>query len=157
MLFDVGAHPMNWRRGLFRLWLAVSALWLIVVALLFYPQVVSPYIEPQAYILTNDGFLQLDNVSDSQDHDFKTAYQIEIEFPNKVILFAKDDTPKPVLDTQSKSFYERYVKPRDAEVTTARWQSLERASATGLLPPLALILLGLVIGWIVSGFKSQKS
>jgi hypothetical protein len=36
---------------------------------------------------------------------------------------------------------------------------LERASATGLLPPLALLLLGLVIGWIVSGFKStaQKS
>ena len=120
----------------------------------------SPYIEPQAYILRDDsdsGFLQLDNVSDSNDQDFKAAYQIEIEFPNKVTLFAKDDTPKPVLDTQSKSFYERYVKPRDAELTTARWQSLERASATALLPPLALILLGLVIGWIVSGFKSQKS
>ncbi len=155
-----GAQPMNWRRGLFRLWLAVSALWLIIVAVLFYPQVVSPYIEPQVYILTDDSsFLQLDNVSDSNDQDFKTAYKIEIEFPNKVTLFAKDDTPKPVLDTQSKSFYERYVKPRDAELTIARWQSLERASATGLLPPLALILLGLVIGWIVSGFKSpaQKS
>ena len=151
---------MNWRRGLFRLWLALSALWLSIIAVLFYPQVVSPYIEPQAYILRDDfdsGFLQLDNVSDSNDQDFKAAYQIEIEFPNKVTLFAKDDTPKPVLDTQSKSFYERYVKPRDAELTTARWQSLERASATALLPPLALILLGLVIGWIVSGFKSQKS
>jgi len=153
---------MNWRRGLFRLWLALSALWLSIIAVLFYAQVVSPYIEPQAYILRDDsdsGFLQLDNVSDSNDQDFKAAYQIEIEFPNKVTLFAKDDTPKPVLDTQSKSFYERYVKPRDAELTTARWQSLERASATGLLPPLALIPLGLVIGWIVSGFKStaQKS
>src|ERR1700720_398919 len=147
---------MNWGRGLFRLWLALSALWLSIIAVLFYPQVVSPYIEPLAYILRDDsdsGFLQLDNVSDSNDQDFKAAYQIEIEFPNKVTLFAKDDTPKPVLDTQSKSFYERYVKPRDAELTTARWQSLERASATALLPPLALILLGLVIGWIVSGFK----
>jgi hypothetical protein len=98
-------------------------------------------------------------VSNSYDRDFKSAYQIEIEFPNKVTLFAKDDTPKPVLDTQSKSFFEQHVKPRDAELTTARWQSLERASATGLLPPLALIPLGLVIGWIVSGFKStaQKS
>ena len=87
---------MNWRRGLFRLWLALSALWLSVIAVLFYPQVVSPYIEPQAYILRDDsdsGFLQLDNVSDSNDQDFKAAYQIEIEFPNKVTLFAKDDTP----------------------------------------------------------------
>jgi hypothetical protein len=155
-----GAQPDELERGLFRLWLALSALWLSIIAVLFYPQVVSPYIEPQAYILRDDsdsGFLQVDNVSDSNDQDFKAAYQIEIEFPNKVTLFAKDDTPKPVLDTQSKSSYERYVKPRDAELTTARWQSLERASATALLPPLSLILLGLVIGWIVSGFKSQKS
>jgi hypothetical protein len=151
---------MNWRRGLFRLWLAVSALWLIIVAVLFYPQAVSPYIEPRAYILTDDlKFFELDNVSDSEDRDFKAAYQTEVEFPNKVTLFAKDDTPKPVLDTQSKSFYEQHVKPREVELATARWQSLERASATGLLPPLALLLLGLVIGWIVSGFKSpaQKS
>src|SRR5215831_17389952 len=151
---------MNWRRGLFRLWLAVSALWLIIAVVFLYPQVVSPYIEPQAYILTDDlKFFELDNVSDSKDRDFKAAYPIEIDFPNKVTLFAKDDTPKPVLDTQSKSFYEQYVKPRDAEATTARWLSLGRATALGLLPPLALILLGLVIGWIVSGFKStvQKS
>jgi hypothetical protein len=112
-----GNNPMNRRRGLFRLWLAVSALWLIIVVVLFYPQVVSPYIEPQAYILTDDlHFFELDNASDSYDRDFKSAYQIEIEFPNKVTLFAKDDTPKPVLDTQSKSFYEQHVKPRDAEL-----------------------------------------
>src|SRR5205809_7133465 len=156
----IGHNPMNWRRGLFRLWLVVSALWLIAVVVFFYSQVVSPYIEPRAYILTDDlKFFELDNVSDSEDRDFKAAYQTEIEFPNKVTLFAKDDTPKPVLDTQSKSFYEQHVKPREAELTTARRQSLERASATGVLPPLALLLLGLVIGWIVSGFKStgQKS
>jgi hypothetical protein len=103
---------MNWRRGLFRLWLAVSALWLIVVVVLFYPQVVSPYIEPRAYILTDDlKFFELDNVSGSEDRDFKAAYQTEVEFPNKVTLFAKDDTPKPVLDTQSKSFYEQWAAP----------------------------------------------
>ena len=146
---------MNWRRGLFRLWLVVSALWLIVVVVFFYPQVVSPYIEPHAYILTDDlKFFELDNVADSEDRNFKAAYQIEIEFPNKVTLFAKDDTPKPVLDTQSKSFYEQHVKPREAELGTARWHSLERAFATGLLPPLAFVLLGLVIWWIVNGFKS---
>jgi hypothetical protein len=151
---------MNWRRGLLRLWLAVSALWLIIVGVLFYPQVVSPYIEPRAYILTDDlKFFELDNVSDSQDRDFRAAYQTEIEFPNKVTLFAKDETPKPVLDTQSKNFYEQHVKPREAELATARWQSSEMASASGLLPPLALLLFGWVIGWIVSGFKStaQKS
>jgi type II secretory pathway component PulL len=86
---------MNWRRGLFRFWLVVSALWLIVVVVFFYSQVVSPYIEPQAYILTDDlKFFELDNVSDSEDRDFKAAYQIEIDFPNKVTLFAKDNTPQ---------------------------------------------------------------
>src|SRR5262249_21654453 len=109
---ELNGHPMNWRRGLFRLWLAVSALWLIVVVVFFYPQAVSPYIEPQAYILTYDlKFFELDNVSHSEDRNFNAAYQIEIEFPNKVALFAMDDTPEPVLDTQSKSFYEQHVKP----------------------------------------------
>src|SRR6516225_7272836 len=88
---------MNWKRGLFRLWLAISGLWLIIVVVFFYPQVVSPYIEPRVYILTEDlKFFELDKVSDSEDRDFKAAYQTEIEFPNKVTLFAKDDTPKPV-------------------------------------------------------------
>src|SRR5262249_48232463 len=57
---------------------------------------------------------------------------------------AANDIPKDVLQTRSQSFYEQYVKPRDAEATTARWLSLGRAAALGLLPPLALILLGTV-------------
>src|SRR6516164_4474413 len=136
---------MNWKRGLFRLWLAISGLWLIIVAVFFYPQVVSPYIEPRVYILTEDlKFFELDKVSDSEDLDFKAAYQTEIEFPNKVTLFAKHDTPKPVLDTQSKNFYEQHVKLRETELATARRQSLELASAAGVLPPLALLLRN---GW----------
>ena len=93
---------MNWKRGLFRLWLAISGLWLIIVVVFFYPQVVSPYIEPRVYILTEDlKFFELDKVSDSEDLDFKAAYQTEIEFPNKVTLFAKDDTPKPLVSQEA--------------------------------------------------------
>jgi hypothetical protein len=153
--------PVNLRRGFFRIWLAVSALWLIFVGAFSYGQVVSPYFGPQVYVLSNanDDFLKLDNVFDSYHSDFKVTYPVEISFANNVTLFAKNDIPKAVLDTRSKSFYEQYVKPREAELTTARWQSLDYATAIGLLPPLALLLLGLVIGWIVSGFKSttQKS
>jgi hypothetical protein len=144
--------PVNLRRGFFRSWLAVSALWLVIVATLFYKQVVSPYIKPLVYILptANSDFYELENV---YDPDFKVADQTRIEFPNNVFLFASNDIPKAVLDTRSKSFYEEYSKPRQAELTTARWQTFERASLVGFLAPLALLLLGLVIGWIASGFK----
>ena len=91
--------------------------------------------------------------------DFKLAEQTRIDFPNNVILFAANDIPKDVLKTRSESFYERYSKPRDAELTTARWRSLGRAFAFEFLPSPALLLLGLVIGWIVRGFRgtAQKS
>ena len=149
---------VNFRRGFLRIWLAVSALWLIIVAVLSYGQVVSPSIKPLVYILptANSDFYELENV---YDPDFKVADQTRIEFPNNVFLFASNDIPKATLDTRSKVFYEEYSKPREAELSTARWQSLERTSAIGLLPPLALLLLGLIIGWIASGFKGtgQKS
>jgi hypothetical protein len=147
--------PVNLRGGFLRIWLAVSALWLIIVAAFFYHQVISPHIKPLVYILptANSDFYELENV---YDPDFKVADQTRIEFPNNVFLFASNDIPKAVLDTRSKSFYEEYSKPRDAELTTARWQSLGFASAIGLLPPLALLLLGWVVGWIVSGFRSTS-
>jgi len=155
---------MNWKRGLSRLWLAVSALWLIIVTVFSYGQIVSPDIQPHTYVLVNanSDFYEFNIFYDTGFQlppDFKLAEQTRIDFPNNVILFAGNDIPKDVLKTRSESFYEQYVKPRDAEATTARWLSLGRATALGLLPPLALILLGLVIGWIASGFKStvQKS
>jgi hypothetical protein len=133
--------------------LAVSALWLLIVVAFSYHQVISPYIKPLVYILptANSDFYELENV---YDPDFKVADQTRIEFPNNVFLFASNDIPKTVLDARSKSFYEEYSKPRQAELTTARWHSVGFASTVGLLPPLALLLLGLVIGWIGSGFKS---
>src|SRR5215472_4479207 len=155
---------MNWKRGLFRLWVAVSAVWLVIVAVFSYGQIVSPDIQPHTYVLLNANsdiheFNIFYDTGFQLPSDFKLAEQTRIDFPNNVILFAANNIPSDVLKTRSQSFYEQYVKPRDTELATARWHTLGFASAVGLLPPLALILFGLVIGWIVRGFRStaQKS
>jgi len=141
--------PLNLRRGFFRIWLAVSVLWLCIVGALFYGQIASPYIGPQFYILTDDlNFSKLDEL-DTLDRDFQ-AQHTAMRFPYNVIVYAPNNTPLAVLDTEAKVFAEKYMKPRQTELTNARWQSLGQASAIGLLPPLALLLLGLVIGWIIS-------
>jgi hypothetical protein len=150
--------PLNLRRGFFRIWLAVSVLWLFIVGALFYDQIASPYIGPQFYILTDDlDFSKLDEF-DTFDRDFQ-AQHIAMHFPYNVTVYAPNNTPRAALDAGAKVFTEKYMKPLQTELTNARWQSLEQASAFGLLPPLTLLLLGLVIGWISSGFKSttQKS
>jgi hypothetical protein len=150
-------YQVNLRRGFYRFWLAVSALWLIITAAFFYEQIASPYIEPRVYVLptANSDFFKLDSVSDQYDPAFKAAHKIGIQFPNNVILFPANDIPKAVIEPRVQNFLEVYCKPREAEITAARWNSLESASAVGLLPPLALLLLGLVIGWIASGFKGS--
>jgi hypothetical protein len=140
---------LNPRRRFFRIWLAVSALWLLIVGALFSGQIASPYIGSQFYILNDDlNFSKLDEL-DTLDRDFQ-AQHTAMRFPYNVIVYAPNNTPLAVLDVSAKVFVEKYMKPRQTELTIARWHSLEQASAIGLLPPLALLLLGLVIGWIIS-------
>ena len=153
---------VNLRRGFYRIWLAVSAVWLICVAAFSYEQVVSPDIQPRIYLLlnANSDFQEYKLRDDPQGlqlpRGFRLSEQREIDFPNNVTLYAQIDIPATVLDARTKRFYEQYSEPREAE---ARWQSLARASAIGLLPPIALLLSGWAVGWIVSGFRgtSQKS
>jgi hypothetical protein len=141
--------PLNLRRGFFRIWLAVSVLWLCIVEALFYGQIASPHIGPQFHIMTDDlNFSKLDEL-DTLDRDFQ-AQHIALQFPYNVTVYAPNSTPLALLDVSAKVFAEKYMKPRQTEITIARWHSLEQASAIGLLPPLALLLLGLVIGRIIS-------
>jgi hypothetical protein len=145
----------NLRRGFYRIWVALSVLWLIIVIAFSYEQIISPYIEPRVYVLPNGNsdFYKLDNPFDQFDTDFKNAHSVEVQFPNDVILFPAKEIPKAVLEAQGPSFYEHYSKPREAELNVARWKTVELSSTVAFLPPLALLLFGLVIGWIARGFK----
>jgi len=121
-----------------------------------YEQIASPYIPQQVYVLPNatSDFYKLDNFFDRFDPGFEQSHKLGIQFPNNVILFPANDIPKSAIEPRVQGFLDDYCKPREAEITAARRKSLETASAIGFLPPLALLLLGLVVGWIGSGFKS---
>jgi len=94
------------------------------------------------------GFFKLSNIFDQFDAGFKEAHW-EVSFP----LFIKNDIPKAVGEEKARAFYEQYSKPRDTELAAARLKAVEMALAASFAPPLVLLVLGLVIGWIAGGFK----
>jgi hypothetical protein len=135
------------------MWVALSLCWVAAVGLFSYSQIASPSLEPQAYVMDEpSGFFKLSNIFDQFDAGFKEAHW-EVHFPNNVTLFVKTDIPKAVAEEKSPAFYEQYSKPRDPEFAAARLKAVEMALATSFVPPLVLLVLGLVIGWIAGGFK----
>jgi hypothetical protein len=151
-----GLIVTNRRRGFFRIWVVLSALWFIIVAGFSYQKVADPYIAPRVYVLPSQTgeFYQLNNVLDQFDLEFRNAHN-EVSFPNSVTLFSTKDIPMAVVEARSPSFYEKYSKPRDAELTKARLTALGLSIAAALVPPAVLLLIGTAISWIASGFKAD--
>ncbi len=142
---------MNIRRGFFRLWVAVSALWVLCVAIIA-PTFNTPLIPSEAFVMKDatSGFFKLDNYFDRYDESFKAVHR-EVRFPNNVTLFVVNTVPETV-EAKAKEFYETYSETRDGEMWSARRNFWGGALLVALIPPLVLLALGVVVAWILAGF-----
>jgi hypothetical protein len=102
-------------------------------------------------------FSKLDEF-DTFDRDFQ-AQHIAMHFPYNVTVYAPNNTPRATLDAGAKVFCREVHEATTNRANQCAMAVFGTSIRFGLLPPLTLLLLGLVIGWISSGFKSttQKS
>ncbi|OKO69373.1 hypothetical protein AC630_37060 [Bradyrhizobium sp. AS23.2] len=100
------------------------------------------------------GFYKLDNYFDRFDASFKANHK-QVEFPNNVTLFVVTSIPDAVVEVKAKEFYQSYSAPRDGEMRAAWLDYWSKVAMVAVAPPLALLGLGLVLGWIFAGFKRQ--
>jgi hypothetical protein len=103
---------MSIRRGLLRLWIAVSVFWVVVIGTIVGPPILSSY-----------EWLQSDACKPATSENKAKGLLSDADF-------GLCDTPK---------------------------DSIISGASTLLAPPLALLAVGLVTGWVVSGFKRSST
>jgi hypothetical protein len=133
---------MAWRRGFFRLWLVLSALWIGLVVYLIEPKTYTRFWKSVYEVKSSDGRVRQFNLAGSQTKlaaDI-TAWMQERR-PDISIFEFQNDLDELV--TAIKSEYQ-------AELDEAK-----TAWLLTVLPPVALLGLGLCILWIVRGFRPR--
>lgn len=150
---------MNFRRGLFRVWIVLSAAWIIAGVALSYQAIANPQLPDEVYIMkdANSGFFKLDNPFDQFDSNFAAGHSARIEFPNNVSLFPAKDVPEAIVRAQAATFFQRYSQPREGALSAARVATSARALPLIFGPPLALLALAAVVGWVVAGFRKASA
>jgi hypothetical protein len=117
-------------RGLFRLWLVVSVLWIGGVT------VVTWSVYRPINLATSDPTPKQVNRFDASDH----PTTIQVQTPDRVIHEFPAGTAAEVIDRVMGSYWGRH------EIT----QAVELA----LIPPTLMLVLGSAFGWAFRGFRS---
>jgi len=147
---------MNARRGLFRIWIVASGLWIIGVALVAFQM--SPSLPPAEYLLpsaTSD-FFELNSKFNQFDSSFMAIHS-KIEFPNNVLLFVHKDVPKAAMETRAAEFAKTYPATRGEQLKKLRVNLGIYALLAAFIPSLAVLLAGMLVGWISNGFKGDTA
>ena len=120
---------MNWRRGLFRLWIVGTALFVLAVAFISYGDIKEEFEDAAAASasVTDQPVTKQDSVDPWAE--FRIA-------------------PKPVTDPALIKRLERMPNP---------WASLGRAATIAFVIPLAALVLGSSLVWAFSGFAAKRS
>ena len=143
---------LNARRGFYRIWSLISALWVLGwVAFLVTEQ---PYVPDKYYVLPSaDALFRSDvEISDARELEKITT---KINFPNHVVLFASTKIDRAALDRRSAEFSKLYVEPRAGEITGLKLNLFLVSSLWIFAGPLVLIILGFSVLWAVEGFKAD--
>jgi hypothetical protein len=136
---------VNFRRGLFRLWIVGSALWVLAVAFLSYPVI-------KAQFETVESAATLKPVSEKPVSEKPVSEKPVSEKPvsdPEVIKRLPPGTLTPVTDPE-------LIKRLEGKTTPDHWATLGEWAAIALGVPLAALALGSSLLWALSGFAVTR-
>ncbi len=145
---------MQIRRGMLRLWIVASVIWIGIIASIGYPewrnisQPMKLYLLPDA---TSD-FHVVDNVFAQFDANIQKAHLI-IEYPHGITLMIHNSVPSDVAEPKKKEFERNYVAPLSREYEERRFDTAMSYLKIALLPPLGVFAFGAAMAWALTGFR----
>src|SRR4051794_23464401 len=132
---------MNWKRGLLRSWIVLTASWVALVAWVAQP---STYFAPQRMSFGFDD--KRFEIEFPANTETAVVRRVLTEFVGGERAGRSDGPAAPSADVVVTTALAGY-EPRSP------WTYLLRLTSVGLLPPLAVLLLGCLAAWVVRGFK----
>jgi hypothetical protein len=164
-------RSLNVRRGMIRLWVATSLLWIAVAGAFAYMQVSGDlkksYFQYEQQSKNHEKPWDTDWSKPFYERNFapgkgdvpdrfptldashvdewkKSPHLTEISFPDGSILFVPLELTRDDMKLLAKEFWDGRIE---------RWIELAKPWATFVLvPPVALLIIGWIIGWVVRGF-----
>lgn len=157
---------VRWRRGMFRLWVVLSGLWVIVVGVISFGPIMNPYrYVPSEGFLFRDFTNQFQRFSEYSPEYRATVEQknagkydwwsVEVDGLDGAVVFIPAGASTRQRDEKLNIIVALVKAELDKRTVSARWQGVSIFVGAGLIPPLVLLAVGAAVGWALSGFRSQ--
>ena len=143
---------MNWKQGLFRVWLVLSALWIAGVCVQAVPSVRKSL--EAIYALDGLAGLDLSKLTDAQMLRFSVlpppppGFTLDgsvVQFPDGGRLSLPQHIAKDAEEFIARCFWEQRW--------SRWWAAVSDRVLWGFLPPAALLFLGYALFWVSHGFR----
>ena len=158
---------MNWRRGLFRLWIVGSALFVIAIAFVSYSEIKSQFNADAVPPPPQGAEMLVPELCGEARGDAGTDYTTQKgQNPGPWDKYAKPDPYDDCWYTMSKfrPLYPEYNNLSDYELSrmlygirVRPWATLGMWASIALGIPLAVLVLGASLVWAFSGFAAKRS
>ncbi|MQW47451.1 hypothetical protein GHK68_35920 [Sinorhizobium meliloti] len=154
---------MTWGRGLFRIWVVLTILWIIVVTLFMWQSVANPYIAWGGFKMGQGEpeYLEPYGEKISAARELKSRkllVEYEIAYDKTALRETAFFFPAASLHEDNLKAIEAYIPKatalQDAKIRKARFKTLQDALWGAVLPPVILLMLGLAIRWALLGFRA---
>jgi hypothetical protein len=151
---------MNWKRGLFRLWIVGSALFVLAVAFVSYSEIKAQFAAKHAASILSVNKNLADEIYrrfysdmpreqfDKRINDPKLIAQLEA-------ITSKLDTSRPLSQWTDDELLAHYTIGSRKEVPNP-WATLGMVAAVALGIPLVALVLGSSLVWAFSGFAGTR-
>jgi hypothetical protein len=151
---------VNWRRGLFRLWIVGSTLFVLAVAFVSYSSIKSefdavakkPDLAADAK-LADEVYRRFYSDMPREEFDKKSSDPKVIARLEAII--AKIDTSRPLSQWTDDELVARATLP-DTGPSPSPWATLGMWAAVGFGVPLVVLALGASLVWALSGFAARR-
>jgi len=151
---------MNWRRGLFRLWIVGTVLFVLAVAAFNYPTIKAEFI-----VAANKPDLAAHWLADEVYQRFysdmpRDQFDKKISDPKMIArleaIVKKIDTSRPLSQWTDDELL-AHIALSDTGPPISPWTSVGTAAAIAFGIPLVVLVLGSSLVWAFSGFAAKRS
>ncbi|MBB3234540.1 hypothetical protein [Phyllobacterium endophyticum] len=155
---------MNWRKGFFRAWIAFSVVWAASFVLIMYPEINQPHadISTTGYLINpNTQELGTFEVTSKEypllvrDKNAGKLQVVKMEGLSWAEIYVPFGSTTDTINTYVDRIHPIAMAEEKNAAEAKRWRNVTDTIAMSLSIPIAVLLIGLALGWVVNGFRSR--